>query len=78
MLDPVPRFSFSRDVRRGYSVRALEVPQASGRPTHRLSVHYLPLDSNVVDTAIRAAHAAVRRTGGIIGMDAEWQPETLR
>ncbi|TFJ87295.1 hypothetical protein NSK_001627 [Nannochloropsis salina CCMP1776] len=56
----------------------VEVHSGRGPSLQRLRVHVLPLESDKLEVLLSQVYARVAQRGGIVGMDAEWQPEVLR
>ncbi len=53
-------------------------PASRGSGLYRLRVHVMPLEATHLDVLLAQVHARVSKEGGVLGMDAEWQPEMAR
>ncbi|KAM3575570.1 hypothetical protein VYU27_002562 [Nannochloropsis oceanica] len=51
---------------------------SKGPMMQRLRVHVMPLESNKLEMLLAQVYARVLKGGGVLGMDAEWQPEIAR
>jgi len=56
----------------------VESNPSKGPTLQRLRVHVMPLESDKLEMLLAQVYARVTKEGGVLGMDAEWQPELAR